>query len=231
LLVWDLKRPDRFHYVLLKPNPKSWLFLGAVALAGFAAVGGGWLVAGVAGATGLASQGLVSTALSVARPLAVPAGVMVAGYTAFLFDQAEGRDLWQSPTLFPHLQSQAVMAGSGALLAAAAVMKTDPRATRFLARTFLGSCAANLGMLAAEYGRKHPTENATAAAHMVTKGRYRKLFRRGAVGLTVAAAALAAPAWNGKARTAAAVAGLVGQAALLAYESVFVRAGQDPPLS
>jgi hypothetical protein len=51
------------------------------------------------------------------------------------------------------------------------------------------------------------------------------------LGLNVAAAALAAPAWNGKARTAAAVAGLVGQAALLAYESVFVRAGQDPPLS
>jgi formate-dependent nitrite reductase membrane component NrfD len=185
----------------------------------------------VAGATGIASQGLVASTLSVLRPLAVPAGAMVAGYTAFLFDQAEGRDLWQSPTLFPHLQAQAAMAGSGALLAAAALMRTDSRATRFLARTFIGSCAANLGMLAVEYGREHPTENAAAAAHMVTKGRYRKLFRRGAIGLTVAAAALAVPAWNGKARTAAAVAGLVGQAALLAYESVFVRAGQDPPLS
>ncbi len=29
LLVLDLKRPDRFHYVLLKGNPRSWLVRGA----------------------------------------------------------------------------------------------------------------------------------------------------------------------------------------------------------
>ncbi len=66
---------------------------------------------------------------------------------------------------------------------------------------------------------------------MITKGRYRTLFRRGAVGLSVAGAALATPSWNGRRLKVAAVAGLVGQAALLAYESVFVRAGQDVPLS
>ena len=39
---------------------------------------------------------------------AILAAVMVAGYTAFLFGQAEGRDLWQSPLLFWHLIVQAV---------------------------------------------------------------------------------------------------------------------------
>jgi len=231
LLVWDLKRPERFFYIFLKPNPTSWLFWGSVALSGFAAVGGGWLVAGVAGATGLVSRSAVDSALTVLRPLAVPAGAMAAGYTAFLFEQAEGRDLWQSRGLFPHLLAQAAMAGSGALLTAAAVMGSDQRAGRFLARTFIGSCLANLGMLALEYGRRHPTRNATAAAHMVTQGRYRTLFRRGAVGLSIAGAAMAIPAWNGRRLQLAAAAGLVGQAALLAYESVFVRAGQDVPLS
>ena len=38
--------------------------------------------------------------------------VGVACYTAFLFGQAEGRDLWQSPLLPVHLVVQAVMAGA-----------------------------------------------------------------------------------------------------------------------
>ena len=42
---------------------------------------------------------------------------MLAGYTAFLFGQAEGRDLWQSPLLFWHLLPQAVLVGAGALAA------------------------------------------------------------------------------------------------------------------
>ncbi|HZE66018.1 MAG TPA: 4Fe-4S dicluster domain-containing protein, partial [Sporichthyaceae bacterium] len=38
LLVADLKRPERFFYLLTKPNPHSWLFLGAVALGAFGAM-------------------------------------------------------------------------------------------------------------------------------------------------------------------------------------------------
>jgi Ni/Fe-hydrogenase subunit HybB-like protein len=40
----------------------------------------------------------------------------VAGYTAFLFGQAEGRDFWQSPLLLPILLVQALVAGTAALL-------------------------------------------------------------------------------------------------------------------
>ena len=38
----------------------------------------------------------------------------VAGYTAFLFGQCEGRDLWQTPLLLPILLAQAVVAGGAA---------------------------------------------------------------------------------------------------------------------
>src|SRR5262249_12689306 len=38
LLVADLKRPDRFHYILLKPNPRSWLVWGGWILMAFGAV-------------------------------------------------------------------------------------------------------------------------------------------------------------------------------------------------
>src|SRR5262249_41443438 len=46
LLVWDLKRPERFLYIFLKPNFRSWLVLGAYTLAGFSLVAGAWLALG-----------------------------------------------------------------------------------------------------------------------------------------------------------------------------------------
>ena len=44
------------------------------------------------------------------------AGAAVAGYTAFLFAQCEGRDLWQTKLLLPHLLVQAVLCGAVVLI-------------------------------------------------------------------------------------------------------------------
>jgi hypothetical protein len=66
---------------------------------------------------------------------------------------------------------------------------------------------------------------------MVTHGRYARLFWSVAVGLGVLAAGISFLSWDGGLLAAAAVAGVAVQAVLLAYESVFVRAGQDVPLS
>ena len=82
-----------------------------------------------------------------------------------------------------------------------------------------------------EYGGKHASRQAAVAAHIVTHGRYARLFWFGAIWPTVAAALLGAFAWGGASVALLALAGLVVQPALIAYESVFVRAGQDPPLS
>jgi Fe-S-cluster-containing dehydrogenase component/formate-dependent nitrite reductase membrane component NrfD len=231
LLTWDLERPDRVHYIFTKPNPTSWLFLGSLALAEYGAVAGGWLATGVAARLGVIGLPAAGSILRVARWVTAPSAALAAGYTAFLFGQAEGRDLWQSPLLFWHLLAQAAVAGSGALLTAAAFTDLDSGARRWLTRGFLGASAANLGLLAAEYGGRHPTKNAAAAAHMVTHGRYARLFRYGAVGLGVLGAAVAAPALGGRRKRWAAAGGLIAQAGLLAYESVFVRAAQDVPLS
>ena len=104
LLVWDLKRPDRFYYLLTKGNPGSWLVKGAWILAAQAVILGLWFVFGIAGAGFL--------------PVLIWAGAVVglgvAGYTAFLFGQAEGRDLWQSPTLLWHMLAGAHTAGGAA---------------------------------------------------------------------------------------------------------------------
>jgi len=53
------------------------------------------------------------------RGLVVPAFVLAlaaAGYSAYLFGQAEGRDFWQSPLLLPHLIVAAMLAGAASLV-------------------------------------------------------------------------------------------------------------------
>src|SRR5215813_3330511 len=44
LLVFDLKRPDRFYYLLTKPNFRSWLVIGAYILMAFGALCVVWLL-------------------------------------------------------------------------------------------------------------------------------------------------------------------------------------------
>ena len=121
-LVWDLKRPERFLYLLLKPNPTSWLFRG----------GGDprpsrrrWPSCG--------SCSESSTGPTLIDWIAAPAAAAGAAHRRLhrriLFGQAEGRDLWQSPLLFWHLVVQAVMVGAGAPAARRTLRRLSADAT------------------------------------------------------------------------------------------------------
>ncbi len=222
LLVWDLKRPERFLYIFLKPNPTSWLFWGSVVLAVYAALAGLWLLAGLFDQTTLIDV--------IAGPAAL-GGFMTAAYTGLLFGQAEGRDLWQSPLLFWHLAVQAVMVGAGALILLLPLVDVSTSGEQLLTRTLVLGTAGHLAMLLVEYGGRHATRGAAAAAHMITGGRYAQTFWFGAVAVAALALVLAAFDWNGPVSAAAALAAVLVHPALVAYESVFVRAGQDVPLS
>ncbi|MGH3363825.1 MAG: 4Fe-4S dicluster domain-containing protein [Nocardioidaceae bacterium] len=222
LLVWDLKRPERFLYIFLKSNFTSWLVLGAYVLTLFSGGAVLWLLAAAF------DIGWLMTFLAWA---ALPAGALMAGYTAFLFGQAEGRDLWQSPVLFWHLVVQALMVGSGALAAAGLFTDLADEAWAFVAASFVLGTLLHLLMLAVEYSGTHASRQATVAAHIITRGRYARLFWLGAVLPAAVAAVLGGLTWVGASAVLLALGGLLVQPALVAYESVFVRAGQDPPLS
>ena len=90
-LVWDLKQPRR---VLLPVHAAAVAFVAGARHAGDQCRGASSrsrsLLAASRGWHGL-RDGL--------RWALVPAGALLAGYTAFLFNQCEGRDLWQSPLL------------------------------------------------------------------------------------------------------------------------------------
>ena len=122
LLVVDLKQPKRFWFLITKPNTSSWLVRGAWILGGFALVTALWGLAGIVDAP------------AVIEVLALPAALLAAGaagYTAFLFGQCEGRDLWQTPLLLPILLAQAIVAGGATYSILDVVMDVpDVRAIR-----------------------------------------------------------------------------------------------------
>ena len=85
LLIFDLKRPDRFYYLLTTPNFRSWLVLGGNILAVYGALAATWLFFGL-------SQSEVPAVI--VWPTIVLA-IGTAAYSAFLFAQAKGRDFWR----------------------------------------------------------------------------------------------------------------------------------------
>ncbi len=209
LLVEDLARPLRFYRMLTRPNFRSWLVKGGVLLGVFGAVIAAVMAARLAGLDDAAAVGRIVGALL---------GIGVAGYTALLFAQCKGRDLWESPLLLPHLLAQAVMCGGAALLACAPACPALPLIT--------ATAALAHGALAlAERYRTHPTDNARQAAAFLGRVRVGPLraWRDGlllSVGLSLVFLVVL-PA-------AAIVPVVVG---LLLYEHAFVRAAQLPPLS
>ncbi|MCY4433561.1 MAG: polysulfide reductase NrfD [bacterium] len=221
LLVWDLRQPTRFYFLITRANPRSWLVKGAVVLGAFAAVCAAWFVAGVAGSVG---------ALQV---LAAPAALLAAataGYTAFLFAQCEGRDLWQSPLVLPTLLAQAITAGgAGYAILELVVDGPDPAAVQWV---LLAGLLATAALIAAEL-LSRGTASVEAAVVAMTRGRYARQFWGGGVGLGLAAPIVLVSvglAADGGALPAA-MAGISALVGMWFYEDSFVRAGQSVPLS
>jgi len=225
LLIADLKRPERFWFLLAKPNPRSWLVWGGWILAAFSLVAFAWLVA-VALDAGDAQDVLMA--------LTIPLALAAAGYTAFLFGQAEGRDYWQSPLLLPHLIAQSVVAGSAALLIGGALLDAGSDDLRLLAGILSGGLVMSTLLLASELTMPHVNRHVRKTVGLLTDGPYSAvlfgivLLAGVVVPLLLAAGIFASDDNQGIMAVGAAVAALVG---LWAYERVWVSAGQDVPLS
>ncbi|ACM06967.1 4Fe-4S dicluster domain-containing protein [Thermomicrobium roseum] len=223
LLIWDLKRPERFWYLLVKPNPRSWLVWGGYILLVVGGLAFFWAVASLAGWQGI--ERLLAW-------LALPGGIAAAGYTAFLFGQAEGRDFWQSPLLLPILLVQALVAGTAALLLLlVAGGALEGRA--WLGLVLGGGLIGLLVLVASELLVPHANLHVAKAARLLTHGPYRgELLVVGlGVGVLVPLIALALGWASGNLApwsVVAAVAALIG---LWSYERLWVEAGQDIPLS
>ena len=218
LLVFDLKRPDRFHYILLKPNWTSWLVWGAWILMAFGAVAGLWLIAGLRDSYGLLRVLIVPALLS---------SIGAAGYSAYLFRQAEGRDFWQSPLLLPHLLAAALAAGAAALVLVGYVGSGDLSMLWATSLLMAAGVALHGIVMFAELFGAHPNLDTARAARLMTHGDFRLRFW-GVVGVLGIAVPLAIVWISPPAAAVAAVLALIG---LWVYEDLWVKAGQSVPLS
>jgi len=221
LLVVDLRQPRRFHFLITRGSWSSWLVKGAAVLAAFALACVAWWIAGLADFTG------------VLRALAVPTALLAAaaaGYTASLFGQCEGRDLWQTPLLLPTLLAQAVTAG-GAVYAVADVWMYVPMPAA-ASWALLSGTLASAALIALELTARG-TAHTEAAVAAMTSGPHARRFWIGGlvVGLAVPAAAAAVALAADAGPLLPAAAGLSALAGMWCYEDSFVRAGQSVPLS
>jgi hypothetical protein len=157
-------------------------------------------------------------------------GSLTAAYTAFLFAQCEGRDLWQhTRVLLPHLLVQALCVGGAVLL------PFVPDEKLAAAVAVLAVVHHALGLLK-RFGH-HDTHNARLAAALLPTvrawpGSRMSAFHAGMAMTTAAALLGALLVFGGVAHPVSlTLCALVACAGLFLYERAYVRAGQLPPLS
>ena len=225
LLIADLKRPGRALFLVFKPNPTSWLVWGGYILGIFGFIEAAWFISALLGLT------------DALRWLFIPAilfGAAGAGYTAFLFGQAEGRDFWQSPLLLPIFLVQAVIAGASALGLLSWPLSIGSSVSTSLTIILLGAIVLHIFLIMIEVFGSHSNSHVATAAHYMRNGRFKDIFwglffaPGSLLPIAMLCIALVVPAAQPALLAFAGILALVG---IFAYEHCFVTAGQIVPLS
>ena len=225
LLVLDLKRPERFLYILLRPNWSSWLVRGTWFLIAYGTLLAVWVALGLTGGLeGAFARNLLGGVTTLA------AGAS-ACYTGWLFGQAKGRVLWMRRGLWAHLVVQAIVAGAAALLLLGALVDLAPGLRESASSTLISALAVHAAFVLLE-GKLAPKKREAeyALAHeLVARGPFAQRHWTLGVfaGILLPLALLVAPGPQALPLLAAALA-LLG---LWVEEDVLVRAGQALPIS
>jgi Fe-S-cluster-containing dehydrogenase component/formate-dependent nitrite reductase membrane component NrfD len=221
LLVWDLEHKARFLRVVFMPQSRSWLARGAFILIAYSLLCAFFLLAAITGHSSGVPLLLWTTVL---------VGFLAAVYTAFLFGQCEGRDLWQTPLLPVHLLVQTVLCGSAVGILLPERLGGSQMLQWFSAYALGGSLILHLMMMLGEVSIPHTTDNGRYAARLISHGPFSRMFWGGAValGALIPVALLLLPQSFG---FVPGLAGVLALAGLLIFEWCFVMAGQSVPNS
>ena len=223
VLVADLERPERFYFILVRPNWRSWMVWGAYFLTIQGALTTVWLAAAWTGADAI---------LAWLRWPIVITSLLTTIYTGFLFAQGLARDMWQGPISTVDLLAQAIVEGAAALLLAATLSASStggPHANAPLAIVLGSGLLVHVALIVFEnLVARSGTRHRELAVHAVTRGAYSRIFWGGAIGVAVVALASLAAGSGTMLLGGAALLALAGS---FAWEYVWVEAGQSVPLS
>jgi Fe-S-cluster-containing dehydrogenase component/formate-dependent nitrite reductase membrane component NrfD len=224
VLIVDLDRPERFYYLLTRSNWRSWMVWGAYFLTAHGAFSAAWLAAGWFGWNGIL-DGLTGPVILVA--------ILATSYTGFLFAQGRGRDLWQGPYAAIDLAAQSAAAGSAVLLIAAHLVPDGgPQlaAVTTLRWILAGALGTHLAILIVEHLlAPSATRHRELAVQTILKGAYAPLFWIGAIGLGGLFPLLLLISID--AASSLLSAALLSLGGSVAWEYIWVEAGQSVPLS
>jgi len=225
VLIADLERPERFHYILTRPNWSSWMTRGALLLTGHGAMAGLWVV--------LYLMGWTRSLLWLAPP-AVLLAVAATAYTGLLFAQGLARDLWQGPLATVDLLVLAVAEGSAAMLLLAVPTGADVTTLRVLALTLASSVLAHLALLVLETLLiPSPSLHHELAVRVIRYGPFQQMFRIGALGLggLLPIGLVGLAIWTGFPLLVLVPAAIVALVGSLTWAYIWVEAGQAVPNS
>ena len=225
VLTIDLERPERFYYILTRPNWTSWLARGAFLLTGHGALTTFWVLLALTGWTG---------PLDWLAPLVMLVSFATTIYTGFLFAQGLARDLWQGPHNTIDLIAQAAAEGSAAMLVVAMISGGDAWTLRALALTLgFAALAHGLVLVLEHFLTPSPTLHHELAVRAIRHGAYRQWFLIGALGfgVVVPIASIGLAATVGYSLLILVPTALVTLAGSAAWEYVWVDAGQSVPNS
>ena len=225
VLVIDLERPERFYYILTRPNWSSWLARGAFLLMGHSTIAGLWVLIYWLGWTGV---------LPWLAPFAMAAAFGATIYTGFLFAQGLARDLWQGPHNTIDLIAQAVAEGSASMLLVSVFAGAPAGTIRVLALTMAFAALAHLGILLLENVlTRSATLGHELAVRAIRRGAYSRLFWIGAVGAgcLVPLALISIASASAFYLTLTIPAAAFALAGGFAWEYIWVEAGQSVPNS
>ncbi len=222
LLVLDLKRPERFLYILLRPNWGSWLVRGSVVLIGFGATVTAMCVLALAENTRFDPFIL---------PTAFVLAALTAAYTGWLFGQSKGRVLWMRRGLWLHLIVQATVAGAAIYLACAPMLGLPAEQTALLRTVLLVGLIVH-GVFILTEGAAAPRKRLPEyrrALKLVTGGPF--AARHYGVGIAIGIAVPLVLLVLSDGTAASVIAGLLALLGLYMEEDILVRAGQAPSIS
>jgi formate-dependent nitrite reductase membrane component NrfD len=161
-------------------------------------------------------------------------GFCAAAYTAFLFGQCEGRDLWQTPLLPAHLIVQALLCGSAVLALLPKAIGGSSQAEPVASAMLVVFLLLHLLMLLGEVAMPHATDNARYGARLMMQGPFSAAFWGGGVGVggvIPLMILLGGVLFSAPDRIMVGVASVLVLAGLLIFEWCFVMAGQSVPNS